>query len=177
MVASGLVLWTVKRREKLPDPARPHLGFRLVAWLNTSVVAGFPLGIAAMFWANRLLPMTLRGRAEWEIHVLFIAWGLALALALVLPAKRAWIALLAATGASLAALPVYNVFATRRGLTATLAQGDAMLAGIDLSLLVFGAAFLAVAWRVSAYTQAAPRTRRKSGARYVPDSVMLEPAE
>jgi uncharacterized iron-regulated membrane protein len=177
MVASGLVLWTVKRREKLPYPTRPHFGYRLVAWLNISVVAGFPLGIAAMLWANRLLPMTLRGRAEWEIHVLFIAWGLALALALVLPAKRAWIALLGATGALLAALPVYNVFATRRGLTATLAQGDAMLAGIDLSLLVFGAGFLAIAWRVSAYTQAAPRSRRKSSARLVPDTVMLEPAE
>ncbi|WP_368667147.1 PepSY domain-containing protein [Novosphingobium sp. 18050] len=30
MAASGLVLWIVKRREKLPDPARPYFGFRLV---------------------------------------------------------------------------------------------------------------------------------------------------
>ncbi|MPT49184.1 MAG: PepSY domain-containing protein, partial [Sphingobium sp.] len=40
MVASGLVLWTVKRRAKLPDPARPYLGFRLVERLNIGVIVG-----------------------------------------------------------------------------------------------------------------------------------------
>lgn len=177
MVASGLVLWIVKRREKLPNPLRPHFGFRLVAWLNVSVLAGFPLGIATMFWANRLLPITVQGRAQWEIHALFIAWGLALALALVLRAARAWTVMLGATGAMLAALPVYNALATSRGLPSTLGKGDLELAGIDLTLLAFGVAFLAVAWRVATYRSAEPRRRRPRAATMVADRAVLEPAE
>ncbi|MCC6828114.1 MAG: PepSY domain-containing protein [Novosphingobium sp.] len=173
MVASGLVLWTVKRREKLPDPARPHLGFRIVEWLNVAVVGGFPFAIAAMLWANRLLPLAMAGRADWEVHALFIAWCLALALATALRAARAWTVLLAATGALLAALPVYNALATARGLPTTLAQGDMTLAGVDLVLLAFGLAFLATARRVGSHRPAAKPRRR---ARTVREAV-LEPAE
>jgi uncharacterized iron-regulated membrane protein len=162
MVASGLVLWTVKRREKLPDPARPHFGFRLVEWLNVAVIAGFPFAIAAMLWANRLLPSGLRGRAEWEIHTLFIGWALALAVAVLAKGRHGWTWLLGATGAMLAALPVYNMLATARGLPVTLAQADYMPAGIDLALLVLGGAFIATARRVSAHRGSAPRRRRET---------------
>jgi hypothetical protein len=160
MVASGLVLWTVKRREKLADPARPHFGFRLVAWLNVSVVAGFPFAIAAMLWANRLLPTGLQARAETEIQALFMAWAIALALAALLPERRAWTVLLSATGSLLAALPVYNIVATTRGLPTTVRQGDFMLAGIDATLLVFGVGFWLVARRVARHAPEQPRRRR-----------------
>ena len=40
MVATGLVLWTVKRREQLPDTPRPHQGFRIVERQNNGFVAG-----------------------------------------------------------------------------------------------------------------------------------------
>jgi len=178
MVASGLVLWTVKRREKLPDPARPHLGFRLVAWLNMAVIGGFPLGIATMLWANRLLPTGMSGRAQWEIDCLFLAWGVSLVLAVVLPAKRAWTLLLGLTGAMLVTIPVYNILATQRGLTASLGDGDFVLAGVDLTLLVFGAAFLVVARRVSIYTAAKPpRARQRTRLSASVPPPVLEPAE
>lgn len=54
MIVTGLILWTVKRRARLRDEARPHFGFRLVEWLNIGVVAGAPVGIATYFIANRL---------------------------------------------------------------------------------------------------------------------------
>jgi hypothetical protein len=180
MVASGLVLWTVKRREKLPDPERPHFGFRLVEWLNIAVVGGFPLGIAAMFWANRLLPLALKDRADWEIHALFIAWGLALVAASALRASRAWAVLLGATGALLAMIPVYNLWATPRGLVATVLQGDFVLAGIDCALVVFGAGFLATAWRVASYRPAPKRARKRLAATAqaaTPGLQVMEPAE
>ncbi|KAG1536024.1 hypothetical protein G6F50_015174 [Rhizopus delemar] len=47
MVATGLVLWTVKRRTQLPDPARPHLGFRIVERLNIGFVTGLPVAMLA----------------------------------------------------------------------------------------------------------------------------------
>jgi len=183
MVASGLVLWIVKRREKLPDPARPHFGFRLVEWLNIAVIGGFPLGVAAMLWANRLLPMAMKDRAEWEIHALFIAWGVALGIASVLRSGRAWTVLLGATGALLATIPVYNVLAAPRGLPATLLQGDYLLAGIDLALMTFGASLLATARRVATYRPAAKRPRKRvpGGGAQAPVSSSglhaMEPAE
>ena len=183
MVASGLVLWIIKRREKLPDPAKPHFGFRLVNWLNIGVVGGFPLGVAAMLWANRVLPTGMQERAGWEIHTLFIAWGLALAIASVLRSGRAWTVLLVATGVLLATIPVYNVLATPRGLLATLLQGDYLLAGIDLALVVFGAGFLETAGRVATYRPSAKRPRKRAPTAAAPASApasglpAMEPAE
>ncbi|MCP3735258.1 PepSY domain-containing protein [Sphingomonas sp. RP10(2022)] len=174
MVASGLVLWTVKRREKLPDPARPHFGFRLVERLNVAVIGGFPLGIAAMFAANRLLPVAMAGRAEWEVHWLFITWGTASVAALAAAPARVWPALFAATGAILAALPVYDLVATDRGLPAMLLAGDWMIAGIDAAMAVFGVAFLLIARRIARYRPAARSSRVR---RVAPAPRVLEPAE
>ncbi len=175
MVASGLVLWVVKRREKLPDPARPHPGFRIVDGLNVAVIGGFPFGIAAFLWANRLLPVAMRGRAEWEIHWLFIAWAAAFAFTLVARRTTAWAMLTGATGVMLVALPFWNLIATARGLPASLIAGDHMLAGIDATLFVFGLGFLAVARRVSHHRPALRAPRRRAVAA-VPAPV-LEPAE
>jgi len=176
MVASGMVLWTVKRREKLHDPARPHFGFKLVERLNVAAIGGFPLGVAVMLWANRLLPVEMAGRAAWEVHCLFLAWGAALMLGIVRKPQPNWVALLGLTGVLLAALPVYNLFATERGLFASLWSGDGVLAGIDIALLVFGAAFLALARRVARHKPAAPRVRRRA-APVQPVAAQMEPAE
>lgn len=164
MVASGLVLWTVKRREKLPDPARPHFGFRLVERLNVAVIGGFPLGIACMLWANRLLPVQMQGRAEWEIHCLFLAWAGAALLALLRRPRQVWAALFGATGALLAALPFYNLVATPNGLLATIGR-DGMLAGIDLTIFLLGCGYLAIAVRVARHKPAVRRTRPNRAAR------------
>lgn len=179
MVASGLVLWTVKRREKLADPQRPHLGFRIVERLNIAVIGGFPLGIACMFWANRLLPVGLAGRAEWEVNALFIAWAGASVLAVLRRPPTSWVLLFGTTGVLLGMLPVYNILATGRGLPASIMSGDMMLAGIDGMLLVFAGGFIAIARRVARYRPAVRRPRA-GAARPVeshPSHPVLEPAE
>ena len=61
MVGTGLVMWTVKRRQKLADPERPHFGFRLVERLNIATIAGLSIAMTAFLWANRLLPTSARG--------------------------------------------------------------------------------------------------------------------
>lgn len=174
MVASGLVLWTVKRRERLPDPNRPHFGFRLVEWLNVAVIGGFPLGIACFFWANRLLPSTLPGRAAWEVHALFIAWSLAALTAFVVKPSRGWPMLFAATGALLVTLPFYDLVATDRGMVAMIAIGDGIIAGIDATVLAFGIAFLVLARSVALYR---PATRRARPSRSRADRGLSQPAE
>ncbi|WP_093063290.1 PepSY domain-containing protein [Sphingomonas sp. OV641] len=167
MVASGLVLWTVKRREKLPDPARPHFGFKVVERLNVAVIGGFPLGVAGLFWANRLLPVAMPDRSRWEVHVLFIIWGAAAILSLVRRPATVWPALFAVTGGCLALLPIYNLFATRWNAATSLAVGDLLPLGVDLTLVAFAIAYLYLARRVARYRPPvrAPRRSRAAAAR------------
>ncbi len=139
MVATGLVLWTVKRRARLPDPERPHLGFRLVERLNIGSIVGLMGGVACYFLANRLLPVGLAGRAQWEIDALFIGWGALFAWTLVRPAKRAWIETLAMAALLYLAIPVVNVATTERGLLASLLSGDWVYAGFDLTMIATAA--------------------------------------
>lgn len=164
MIATGLVLWTVKRRAKMLPDARPSFGFGLVERLNITVIAGAPGGIAVYFLANRLLPLGLEQRADWEINSLFIAWGAVLAWAIARPAKRAWIEALALCGALYAAVPMVSAATTDRGLLASLGAGDAVYVTFDLMMLALGAAFAYAARRVAIHR---PRdiSPRKNGAR------------
>ena len=146
MVGTGLVLWTVKRRAKLPDPAKPYFGFRLVERLNIAAIAGLSIAMAGMLWANRLLPLDMAERSAWEVHSFFIVWGLSLLWAMARPAKRAWIELLWVATAALALLPLVNALTTDRPLWRSVAQGDWVFAGLELTLLALAAlhAYLAV---------------------------------
>ena len=175
MVASGLVMWTVKRREKLPNPARPHFGFHLVERLNVATLAGFPLGVAALFWANRLLPVGMAERAAWEIHTLFIVWGAAAIFAFCVRPRIAWTAQLGMTGLLFALLPFYNQASGLGGIATGIMRGDWLIAGVDLTLLVFAAGFLWAARRVARHV---PAQRRQRAARLTEKPTpMLEAAE
>lgn len=164
MVASGLVLWSVKRREKLPDPDRPHFGFRLVERLNIGFVAGFPAAMVGFLWANRLLPLTLPARADAEVDAMFALWGALLLHAFLRRPRRAWVEQLGLTAALLLALPLFDMVATERGLPATIASGDATLAGVDLTLLALGVGYAAIARRVARHSPAERRARNRAAA-------------
>jgi len=146
MIATGLVLWAVKRRQRVEKAGQaPHAGLRLVEKLNVATLIGLPVAIAAYFWANRLLPLELANRADWEVHGLFLVWlGLFVHAALRPTAKvwteQAWLAALA-----FALLPLINALTTDRHLGHSLPQGDWVMAGFDLSMLALGAAFALLA--------------------------------
>ncbi|MCY0386048.1 PepSY-associated TM helix domain-containing protein [Robbsia sp. Bb-Pol-6] len=94
MVATGLLMWAVKYRQKQTRTGRVRFGTHLVEHLNIATIAGLPIAIAVYFWANRLLPAGLSTRADWEVRAFFLAWLLA-ALHPLLPSRRvrhrAWI--------------------------------------------------------------------------------------
>ena len=159
MVGSGLVLWTVKRRAKLPDPARPHFGFRLVERLNIAAIAGLLTGIATYFLANRLLPIEMAERAEWEIHAMFIAWGASLVWAIARPARRAWVEVLTVGAALYAAIPVVNALTTSRNPIASVAAGDWLFPSFDLVMLATAAALGWSARKVHRNGNKAPQQR------------------
>ncbi|MEG3178395.1 PepSY-associated TM helix domain-containing protein [Sphingomonas sp. RB3P16] len=160
MVASGLVLWIVKRREKLPDPAHPYFGFRLVERLNIGFVAGFPAAMVGFLWANRLLPLAMPARADAEVNAMFLLWGALLLHAFTRATRPAWVEQLALTAALLLALPLFDMLATGKGLPATIAAGDWTLAGVDLTLLGLGLGYAWAARSVWRHRPAQRRTRR-----------------
>jgi uncharacterized iron-regulated membrane protein len=119
-ILSGNWIWLARR-----GAVRPSRGDRLLARLMIGIGGGLPVAIAAMLWANRLLPANAaRGARE--------AWTLFGVLAAV-------VAVLAIAGAGFAAIPLLSAL-TR---PAHLFNGGGPLgwavAGVDLGLAVLGA--------------------------------------
>ncbi|MGU3361045.1 PepSY-associated TM helix domain-containing protein [Methylobacterium sp. M6A4_1b] len=129
-IATGLVLWTVARAPKAGGV--PGFGLRLVRGLNIGTILGLPIGMAAFFLSNRLLPADLAHRATWEGTVFFGAWTLAALVPLVRPHRRVWTEMGLAAGLLFGAVPVVSALTTDRGLD-FLAFDTAML-GLGLVL-------------------------------------------
>lgn len=140
-IASGLVLWTVGR------PQGQSFGHHLVARLTVGTVAGLPVAMAALFWANRLIPAGLEGRAGLEVRSFFLCWAAALVFGLIRAPRRAWGELIALIGVAWLGLPLVSALTTDRGLPASVTAGDWMFAGFDLTALAIGGIALAVALR------------------------------
>lgn len=174
MVATGLVLWTVKRREKLAAPDRPPFSFRVVERLNMVVVGGFPLACVAYLLANRLLPLGGAGRADREIAAMFIVWGVAALLAMILRPRVSWTLLLAATALALVSLPVLDLLALHPGLLAWLADGDWAMVGVEAVLLVLAIGF---GWSARRVWRHSPPTRARRAARAAAPVRQTVPAE
>lgn len=149
MIATGMVLWVVKRRERhARQGSAGGFGLNIVARLNVGVLVGLPVGVAAYFWANRLLPVTLAGRAGWEIHCLFATWGWVLLYAALRPERRAWVEVLWLACAAFGLIPLLNALTTDKHLGATLPAGDWGLAGFDLTMCGLAAMFGATAFKL-----------------------------
>lgn len=145
MVASGMVLWVVKR---LPQRRKQgsHLGHRVVEGLNVAGIAGLPVAIGAYFWANRLLPVSMQARADWEIKAFFLAWAACLVHAWLRPHRKAWKEQLGILSLLLALLPAYDLLHGGGGLLAALTRGSWVAAGMDITLLAFAALSAAGVW-------------------------------
>lgn len=166
MIATGLVLWSVKRRAQAARSARPvrHAGLRLVDSLNIASVAGLPLAIACYLMANRWLPAAWPERIDAELQAFFIAWGLALLWALVWPSRGTWRYQFALAAVVFAALPLASATA---GLPHALdharrwwLQGDPTLLAVELGWLGAAALLALVAYslRIRAPARAASAT-------------------
>lgn len=149
MVATGLVLWAVKRRAKRADPERAPAGRRLVERLNVAAIAGLPAAMAAFLWGNRLLPVDATDRREWEIHLFFAVWALMLFHAGARPVRRAWTEQFGTAAVLCAALPLWNMCAGGRHLFASIRAADWVFAGIELALLATAALLAAMAMKTA----------------------------
>ncbi|RZJ12427.1 MAG: PepSY domain-containing protein [Acidovorax sp.] len=197
MIATGMVLWSVKRGAKhlgrspsqlqpqmqpgSNDATEPHakpfkapFGERLVVGINIATLAGLPLACGVYLASNRLIPVGIDGRADVELAWFFSAWGLtllwALACAVVRPSRMGWSVPLGAAGLVWAALPVLNAVTTHTHLGITLPAGQWAWAGMDLAFLVNGAVFGWLSWRLR------PGRVRRASARAANVSRQVGPA-
>ena len=149
MVATGVVLWAVKERQKyakrIAAGGRVGFGVRLVDGLNIGAIAGIPIAIAAYFWANRLLPVPMADRAANEILVFFIGWGGSLAAGLAWPTRRMWIWQMGLAAAMWMSLPVLNALTSPSNVVGNALAGRWALVGVDGVVLVLGIGFACIA--------------------------------
>lgn len=146
MVATGMVLWAVKRRQTV---TRPGIGLLLVERGNVACVAGLSVAVAGFLLANRLLPADLAQRTQWEVDCFFIAWGAAALVSACLPPARAWCTLALGSALAWLALPVVNAWTTARGLTTSWQAGDQMFLAFDAAFASLAVLSLHLAHRVS----------------------------
>ncbi|HEY8357339.1 MAG TPA: DUF3325 family protein, partial [Ramlibacter sp.] len=139
MVATGLLLWAVKERQKA-GRAKAGWASRLVDGLNVGTIAGLPLAMAVLFWANRLLPVGMAQRAQAEIDLFFTAWAVAAVLGLARPTLRMWQLQLGVGGLLFAAIPLLNALTTTTHLGHSLPAGWWAVAGFDLVCLALSLA-------------------------------------
>ncbi|MEQ6471035.1 PepSY-associated TM helix domain-containing protein [Comamonas thiooxydans] len=145
MIASGSILFAVKRRAKSGHEwgVATHFMYRCIDGLNVAALAGSALASIAYLYGNRLLPLVLEARSSWEIHVFFAVWALSLLHALLRTARQAWCEQLWMLALLCLGLPLLNVMTTGQHLLLYLAQGDGQRAGLELTCMALG---LLVAW-------------------------------
>lgn len=148
MIGTGLVIWLGKRQLKHVKSGVMPFELRLVEVLNIASMSGLVVAVAAFFWANRLLPVEMATRADWEVNSFFIVWGLSVVHAVFRRGRPAWVEQLALAAVLFCGVPLLNALTTPYHLGVTLAQGDWTLAGFDLTCLGSGLFLAWAAWKM-----------------------------
>lgn len=132
MVGSGAIYWATKRR-KLNH--QPSFGHKLVEVLNIGTIAGLPIAIAGYFLANRLLPVEMNNRADWEMHSLFIIWVSCFALVVFRGRQQSWLDLTAISSLIFISVPIINGITTDAHLLNSFAARDWARFGVDAACI------------------------------------------
>ncbi len=146
MAASGMVLWVVKRLPERRKLGRTPFGHRLVEVLNVGSIAGLSVAVASYFWLNRLLPVPMQGRADWEINGFFLAWLLCLLHPLLVSHRNAWLQQMGLAALMYALLPLLGMLDGGASLAASVLRGQWSIANFHLLLLALAAIHASVAW-------------------------------
>ena len=154
MIATGLVLFTVKRRRRHDsEGAIGAVLYHVAERLNVSVVAGLSLACIGLLWANRLLPVELAQRGGWEVRVFFLIWLATLGHAIVRPWLRAWQEQLGAAALLCLTLPLLNFHTVNRG--------DFL--SLEITTVLIGALLGWCCWKIGQPAKERP-ARRAAGA-------------
>ncbi|WP_455827229.1 PepSY-associated TM helix domain-containing protein [Pseudomonas graminis] len=160
MIGTGLVIWLGKRQLKHAKSAAMPFELRLVEVLNIASMSGLMIAIAGFFWANRLLPVSVAERSDWEVQTFFIAWGLSLLHAILRHGRQGWVEQLSFGALLFIAIPLLNALTTSSHLGVSLATGDWAMAGFDLTCLATGVFLGWAAFKMQRRSAPAPKAER-----------------
>ena len=141
MIATGLILWCVKRAPQQQKQGCKSFGYRTIEATNIAAIIGLPIACAAYFYANRFIPAEMEMRLNWEIRTFFIVWVLTLVYAIFRTHRQAWLELLVFAAVIFALLPIINFMTGGQPLWHTMAHGQWMIASFDLAMWVLAALF------------------------------------
>ena len=149
MIATGMILWATKRREKARRMGTEDSGLKFVECSNVGIVVGLPIAIAVYFWANRIVPIDMENRASWEVNSLFITWFVMLIAPFILANKLTlqalWVKQLLLASALYLLLPMLNALTSDKNLVSAVLQDDWVMAGFDLTMILIGLIFGCIA--------------------------------
>ncbi len=141
MVATGLILWCVKRAPQQQKQGYKSFGYRLVEVTNIAAIIGLPIACAAYFYANRFIPADMDMRLNWEIRTFFVVWLLTLIYPIFRSSRQAWLELLALATVLFALLPILNFMTGGQALWNSIAYGQWVIASFDLAMWVLTIVF------------------------------------
>ncbi|ENW04955.1 PepSY-associated TM helix domain-containing protein [Acinetobacter beijerinckii] len=135
MIASGLLLWSLKRQIQNKSN-QFHFGYYLVDCLNVAAFIGLPIAMMSYLFANRFVHVT-ETTPNYEIYTFFIIWLLSFIFALFTKKQYLWKSQVLFMGLLALALPIYNfVYLLNHQLISDF-KSYWLFLRIDLFLIVF----------------------------------------
>lgn len=107
MIASGLLLWSLKRQIQNKSN-QFNLGHYLVDRLNIATFIGLPIAMLTYMFTNRFVQIT-ETTPNYEIYSFFVVWTLSLIIALFTKKQYLWQSQVAVLGIVGIVLPIYDL--------------------------------------------------------------------
>ncbi|BDQ65267.1 PepSY domain-containing protein [Shewanella xiamenensis] len=166
MVATGTLMWAIRLRQKqqkaIDKGEKPSRGLRLVEGLNFMFILGLPLGAAAFFYANRILPADFATRSAWEVHSFFIALGAMGVWAFFGRSRRDWQIALVLIGTLYCALPILNALTSPSHFIDNIQSQQWALVGFDVLAVLIGVVMLFASTKLSLVAKTLQKPNRKN---------------
>lgn len=136
MIASGQVLWVVKKQGMNKAKNSPW-GLKLMQCCNVAVIVGLVLACVSYLYAARLIPDSIADRRDLEIYTFFTIWLLSFIHAALRTHRQAWLEQLGLLAGLFVLLPVVNALTGGMPLWESLFLGQTAVAAIDIGAMVF----------------------------------------
>jgi uncharacterized iron-regulated membrane protein len=170
MVATGLIMFTTKRRALAHSPAAGRF-YGFVERMNIVSIGGSLIACASFLWGVRLLPQSLSDpsggffdgvyaslrfvpldqavRSDFEQYIFWAAWGVAATHAFVRAPRKAWTEQFTAAAVLCIGLPAIGYLVPNCDIGSMIRAGDWIMVAVDLTALSIGLALAWTAWKVS----------------------------
>ena len=140
MIASGLLLWSLKRQIQNKQN-HFHFGHYLVNRLNITALLGLPLALLCYLFANRVFTLNAN-TPNYEVYAFFSAWLFCFLAGLFTPQHLLWKSALKLTILLSFALPIWDAIYLIHNQYISEWQDYWVFLRVDLMILLFGIMFI-----------------------------------